>query len=362
MPRKSYIYLLSLAIVAAVLIFFVSRKPLYNWDMIAYIGVVEEYSHNDLEHVHKATYEAVRRQVPADVYDGLTASIEDRRECLMDATAFGNQLSFFRTKPLYTFLVFLFHKGGVPLVKATLLPSMIAGLLMLLVVCVWLARYMPPVLAASVSVLFGFLPIFRELVRTSTPDALSNMLILLSLYVIATRQPLRWTLLCLGFAILARVDNIVFAAVAVNYVYLRNYGSKLLRLASMGALLVTGLIGIPVLLGDSANWFTRFAFLFSVTDYVQHVRDMLYIVRTNPTYIIYALISLFLLLKGSKGTGTVVYIVVTTVLIRLFLFPSLQERFFGAFEFSMLILSVHYLSLRYGRHTLPHQQATVEAK
>ena len=63
MPRKSYIYLLSLAIVAAVLIFFVSRKPLYNWDMIAYIGVVEEYSNNDLQHVHKATYEAVRRQV-----------------------------------------------------------------------------------------------------------------------------------------------------------------------------------------------------------------------------------------------------------------------------------------------------------
>jgi hypothetical protein len=360
-PIKRYIYLLPLALVAAVLIFFVSRKPLYNWDMIAYMGVVEEYTNPDLQHVHKATYTAVREQVPAHVYDGLTANIEDRRKCLMDATAFGNELSFFRTKPLYTFLVFLFHKCGVPLVKATLLPSMIAGLLMLLVVYVWLARYLPPIIAASVSILFGFLPIFRELVRTSTPDALSNMLILLSLYVIATKQPLKWALLCLGLAILARVDNIVFAAVAVNYVYLRKYGSKLLRLGSMGVLLAIGLVGIPVVLGDSATWFTRFAFLFSVTDYVQHVRDMLYIIRTNPTYIIYAAISFFLLVKGNKDTSAVVYIVVTTVLIRLFLFPSLQERFFGAFEFSMLILLVHYLSLRYSRQILP-EQPTLEAK
>jgi hypothetical protein len=361
-PKKNYIYAVPLAIVLAALIFFVSRKPLYNWDMIAYMGVVEEYTNSDLQHVHRATYSALREQVPEHVYEGLTANIEDRRECLMDATAFGNQLSFFRTKPLYTFLVLVFHKAGVPLVKATLIPSMIAALLILLIVYAWLTRYVPPILAACISMLFGFLPIFWELIRTSTPDALSNMLILLSLYVIATKRQLPCTLLCLGLAILARVDNIVFVAVTINYLYLRNYGSKLLRLGSMGLLLATGLIGIPVLLGDSANWFTKFAFLFSISDYVQHVRDMLYIVRTNPTYIIYALTSLFLLLKGNKDTSVVIYIVVTTVLIRLFLFPSLQERFFGAFEFAMLILLIDHLRVRYSKQMVSKAQAAVEAK
>ena len=101
-------------------------------------------------------------------------------------------------------------------------------------------------------------------------------------------------------------------------------------------------IGIPMLMGDSVTWFTKFAFLFSLKDYVQHWRDVIYTLRADVLYILLITLTAYLYLKADNQVKLILNIIVTTVVVRLFLFPSLQERFFGAYEFTVLIMFVLY--------------------
>lgn len=340
MPKRFYDILLVIFALAFVL--FTARKPIYNWDMIAYMGVVEEYSVHDIQKVHDNVYKTVQAEIPTTVFAGLTDHEEDRYECLTDANVFHDELSFFRAKPLYTFLVYLFHKAGVPFVMSTLIPSIIAGIIMLLLVYTWLCVYLKRPLALIATVLLALMPPFAELVRFSTPDALSNLILLWSAYLIATNKINRWLVLSLCLSLVARVDNFVFVMVAIFFVYMNGRVKLDVRMLSIVGVGLLGVIGIPMLFGDAFTWFTKFAFLFSISDYAHHWKMVLYEIRTSQ-YILMVLFSIFLLYNGDKQTVRVVKIIVVTFIVRLFLFPSIQERFFVGFEFIIAILLIGFM-------------------
>jgi hypothetical protein len=342
---KNRLYELIFLVFAGVFIFFSSQKPMYNWDMIAYMGVAVEYQEHNLQRVHNEVYSSLQREVPASVYAGLTADIDDRHECAVSADAFAEELGFFRTKPLYTFLVFLFFTSGLPLVFSTLLPSIIASFVFLAIAYIWVAKYVKRYLAVIISAGIAFLPIVSEQARSSTPDALSSMLLLLTLYLLATNRKKQWVVLCMLLAVLARVDNVIFAIVVSFYLFLWQKKNMILKL---GVILLAGaicLIGLPVLLGDSATWFTKFAFLFSFHDYVQHWRDVFYLLRTGPQYLTFIAIAIVLAFSKNEVISRIIRIISATVIIRLFLFPSLQERFFAAYEVAVVIMFVYYLAI-----------------
>lgn len=334
---------ISFVLLAAALVFFFGEKPIYNWDMIAYMGVAVEYTEHNPQVVHESVYKTLKEEVPAPVYKNLTANIEDRQECFESVSAFENELSFFRAKPLYTFLVFLLHKAGIRLVMATLIPSIIACFFIMLLSYHWLGIYLKKPYAFVIALLIGFLRIISELDRYSTPDALSNLFILLSLYLVATGADKKWIVGSLLLCIVARIDNFIFAAVVVYFIYLsgmKNIGFKLLVLGALAALSV---IGIPMLLGDKADWFTKFAFLESLPAYIQHWRDTIYLIRTDLFYIAMILATIFLIWKADKEVKSLLYIIIITISARLVLFPSLQERFFAAYEISVLVMLAYYL-------------------
>jgi len=356
MSRKLYDVIF--IVIAAVFVFFLSKKPIYNWDMIAYMGVAVEYSEHDLQKVHDSVYHTLQHELPPKIYSGLTADKDQRHQCLTNVSVFGRQLSFFRTKPLYTFLVFSLSRIGVHLVTATLIPSMIACFAMIILAYYWLCVYLKRPYAFLAAIILAVLPVFSELDRYSTPDALSNFFVLLSLYGVATGRSSRWVIISLILATFSRVDNFVLAIVIAYFIYMKGRKNLVLKLGVTGLIAGVCIVGIPVLLGDKANWFTQFAFLFSVKDYIQHWRDVIYILRTDWLYLLLIVLTAFLLWKGNTEVRQMLYIVVATVVIRLFLFPSLQERFFAAYEFVVIIMFLSYLAARYGQLAVNRKSVT----
>lgn len=332
--------------VSLMLVMYTARKPIYNWDMIAYMGVVEEYSEHNIQKVHDIVYYTLQKEVPTDVYSGLTNDKDDRRQCLVDANVFYQELSFFRAKPLYTGLVFLLHKLGCPFVLSTLIPSIISSFFFLLICYIWLCTYLKKEIAAIFALLLAQLPIFSELIRYSTPDALSNVLLLLSLYLIATDKKKHWLILALLLSLFARIDNFIFVFAALFFVYLKDVRKRRYPLLAGIAIAGAGVFIIPMLFGNSFDWFTKFAFLFSVSDYAAHWKAVLFDLR-QPLYILLIIISYFLLKSDDRKTTLIVKIILSTLAIRLVLFPSVQERFFAAYEFAIAILFIGYMSSRY---------------
>lgn len=341
MPKR--IYDILLVVFAMVFVLFTARKPIYNWDMIAYMGVVEEYSSHDMEQVHRNVYQALKAEVPADVFAGLTDHEDDRYECLKDTKAFYDELSFFRAKPLYTFLVFLLHKSGIPFVLSTIIPSVIASFIILLLVYGWLCVYLERHIALVTAILLALLPSFAELVRFSTPDALSNMFVLWAAYLIATGKSRKWLLFALTLSLFARVDNFIFVMAVLFFVFMNGKLKVGYRVFAIIGVALLGILGIPMLFGDSFNWFTKFAFLFSPSEYAHHWTLVLYAIRWSAQYILMLLIAIFLYANGDKQTVRLMKIIGLTIAVRLFLFPSIQDRFFVSFEFIIAILLIGFM-------------------
>jgi len=333
-------------IIAAVFVLLTSKKPVYNWDMVAYMGVVVEYSEHDMQKVHDSVYHALQHEVPPSVYYGLTNNIDDRHACLVNAKIFGSELSFFRAKPLYTFFVYLLHNTGISLVNATLIPSIIACFCMIILIYHWLSLYVKRPAAFILASLIALLPIFSLLDQYSTPDAISNFFVLASLFLLATHKKTSWIILCLLLSILARIDNFILAAVVIYFMFLKGKKNVLLSFIILGGVSVLCVILIPLLMGDKADWFTKFAFLTSPKDYIQHWRDLVYTLRHDVMYLLLIPIVLFMLWKANAEIKKLTLIIMVTVVTRLILFPSLQERFFAAYEFTIILLFIHYMSLQ----------------
>lgn len=342
---------------SALLVFYYSQKPVYNWDMIAYMGIVTEYSENDINVIHKEVYTTLKNETPPEIYEGLVADIEDRHDCLVSAEAFKAELSYFRVKPLYTGLVFLLHKAGVPLVLATLIPSFIAAFFCLLITFSWLLMYVKNHWALLLTIVLGLYGPFAEITELSTPDALSNMFILLSLYLVAKQKQSRiGLLLCLVLAVAARVDNFIFASVVIYFTYLAGRKDMILKLLILGSVVGLSIILVPVLMGNPVDWFMKFAYVGSLGDYWQHWRDVFYLFRHSAYDMVLLPVTIFLLLKSTGVAKTIMQVIVLTIAAHMLLFPSLQERFLVSYEFALVIMLVKFLTEKYGKSATANQE------
>lgn len=337
------IYDALLIIIAGALVFAYSQKPEYNWDMISYMGVALNYSEPDMQKVHDEVYATLEHETPANIYSGLTADIEERRVCLENTDVYTAQLSYFKVKPLYTGLVFLLHKAGIPLVEATLIPSFIAAFFLLIILYYWLTLYINRPWALLLTMLLGMYAPFREITELSSPDALSNLFLMLSLYMVARNIRNFWLPLTLALAIICRVDNFIFAAVITYFTYLKGKRNVLLSIGAIGILAAAGVIIIPMLTGNSIDWFRKFAYTASVGDYVQHWRDVFFLYRHSVYDIALTFVTLLLFAKTKGTTKTLINVIAISVCVHMLLFPSLQERFLVTYEFGIVAVFVSYM-------------------
>lgn len=346
---KKRIYDILLVLLAGLMIFQYSRKPIYNWDMIPYMGVALEYSEHDIHKLHDHVYTILKREIPNSVYKTLTAKIEDRYDCLVNDKAFEDELGYFRVKPLYTIMVYALYKAGVHLVTATLIPSYLASFFILIVLYSWLSKYIQKPLALIATLLLGLYPPFREIAELSSPDAMSNLFILLSLYLAANKKMDYRLVVSLVLTVICRVDNFIFAGVLVYFTYLRDRKNTnlIIKSALIGLVAVAGILFIPILAGDRPDWFMKFAYTASLQQYMHHWSDVLYIFRHSVYDIAMAVIAVVLLTRTGSITRRTAIVVCASVVLHMILFPSLQERFLVAYEFALMIILVRYINERY---------------
>jgi hypothetical protein len=185
------------------------KKPSYNWDMLPYTAVVLQYDHQ-VKDIHQQVYQLAAHQLPADTYNLLAGnSNQDRKRWVDDAGAFRQTLPFYVVKPFYTFIAYVFFKLGLPIFKATVMPSIIAYLMTGGLLLVWLSRYLKIVPATVTCLIIMMLPPILEASKLSTPDFLAGMLMFYAIYFLIEIESINGFFLISLLAVLSRIDFIL---------------------------------------------------------------------------------------------------------------------------------------------------------
>jgi hypothetical protein len=335
----------------------VNYKPIYNWDILPYMALALNHSVSNSDSVHSRVYNVVHEgQLKGEITNGtfgnLTKRIPFRVSCYENAHVFNAQLFYYRTKPLYNWLVWLLYSAGFSLIHATIIPSLAAAWGILLILYAWMSVYTRRITALVLTILVAMLPAFIELQNTSSPDALSAFLVLLTLYLLFTGKEKKWIWASLVLAVLCRVDNFIFAGVVFTFMYnppLKRFPIVILFFVTIA---VTAILIIPLLSGNSWSWFTHFKFLESHVQYYFHVRNVFRAFFADAYYWIWVALGLVLLTVNHKKVRQLMLIITASVIIRLVLFPSLQERFFVPYELALImamLMAVNGKSLQPGK-------------
>lgn len=185
------------------------KKPSYNWDMLAYTAVILQYDAQTKD-VHQLVYQLASRQLPADTYDLLAGTSNPERKNWKDNTAaFQQKLPVYVIKPLYTVMAYGFYKLGVPIFKATMVPSVIAYIITGILLLIWLNKYLKPVPSTITCSIIMLLPPVLEAAKLSTPDFLAGMLLFYGIYFLVEKASATGFFIFGILAVLSRIDFIL---------------------------------------------------------------------------------------------------------------------------------------------------------
>ena len=183
------------------------RSPHYNWDMVAYIGVAQSYISTNKAEIHRNTYDQLQKYLPPERFDERIDADIFRSSMYKNADYFSQQLPFYSVKPLYPALMLALNFIGVNFVSASVWISKISFLLCMLVILIWLGRYLKKETASLMVLLILFFNPALFFSSFSTPDSLSGFLFLLcSYFLFAAKKPM-YSILLFPLLILARPDN-----------------------------------------------------------------------------------------------------------------------------------------------------------
>lgn len=331
-------------VLAGLFVFKLNYNPGYNWDMLPYMALVLKHSDDNAESVHHKVYNIVQEEqqagnITAGTFGELTTDrIPYRAKCYADAGMFHKELSIYRTKPLYNATIYLSYIAGVPLIAATLLPSILFAFLLLVIFYFWTARYVGKWLSMALALFLATMPVFSEIQNYSTPDAMGSAFMLFAFYLFDLHKSKWLILFCLVLAILTRIDNVIFAAVFSYFLF--GIGSRnMLRIILIGALaMIVLLVVLPYMFGADIRWFMRFKMFESHVQYYFHVRNVFRELAKQWHIIIWAVVGVAMLFSKDTQVRVLAKITGLTVLLHLILFPTLQERYFVVFEFAVMVM------------------------
>lgn len=179
------------------------------------MNVILHYDDHDI-HTHDTVYALAKKQMTPDAYTLLTEASPYRKQMALDAGEFNLQMPFYVVKPLYTYTGFVFHKMGVPLLRATVIPSIIGYFFIGLLLFYWMQGYVHYSIAFALSLLAMISPPMLEAVTLSSPDCLSACMVLFAVYFILERKQGLWASLFLLLAIFARLDNVMPVVIIIS--------------------------------------------------------------------------------------------------------------------------------------------------
>lgn len=344
-PGKVYdiIFFVFITVAIALMI-----NPKYNgYDEISYMGIMLEYEYDDINIIHEKVYDELRRVASHAVYDSYTNINNWRSKQYYDISFFESTLNYHRAKPLYTWLSYSFYKLGVSLSFSTTLTNIISMWLMLLIFFLWVSTYVPRGVSYIVILCTMMLSVFTYLLNMSIPDALANMLVLLSLYLISRTSNKRWVVLCLTLAVLARVDNCIITIVIVYFLFKETSTKKVFLWLCLSVLLCISAFIVPILLGNDTGWIMNFAFLKSFNNYVGHLNSV-YTYNIRYAWFVFHAVSVVLVyIYGDAVSKLYAKIIAVSFVLHVILFPSVEHRFFVAYEYCIVVMLFRHLYIGY---------------
>lgn len=352
---------------------FIGVKPYYNMDMVPYMAIVLKMDGKlSNEQVHKSTYRKVKEKVSAGEFEDLTFGTGYRETLYSNEKSFNEQLSFYVIKPIYLLFAFLFYKAGISLSFSTVLPSLIAYFLIGLFVLKWVSKIIPsPWLVVWVCLFIITAQPFVSLGKSSTPDALSTLFLLGGCYLFIEKKSLWGSTAFFILSILTRPDYIIL----VFFIFLIALVGRWKEKVPVGKILLCFFLffvsyGIPKLFLKEVAWSTLFyhAFisrvLFPLSDpqslsigaYLSVIADNIvhrtYFARTYLLWILLFAGLTFFEKVRSRSFGLKAWTlnqafmlaIISTVIVRFFLFPTFLDRFLAPF---LLLSAIIFLKETY---------------
>jgi hypothetical protein len=222
MYKKFY---LSIFIILIIYTLYLSiNRPLYNWDIIGYIGAAKYLEEKDYAVIQSFTYNKLKSSVPIKIYDNLINGEDYRQKVYEHSEIFKEQLNFYKIRIIYIWLIFLLYKLGINIVFATHFISGISIVLSLIIL------YKMSLDLLKINFIY-FIPItvkyfgLLNLSKLSTLDALSALAIILSAYFYLKRY-LNVLLIFLPIIIGIRNDLIFFTLFLLGIIYSFNETSR----------------------------------------------------------------------------------------------------------------------------------------
>jgi hypothetical protein len=254
-------------------------------------------------------------------------------------------LNYYRIKPLYIFLIILFHSLGISYITASLIPSLISFFLIGCTAFLWASKKFRPVIALMISIIFMLTYPFLVLARLSTPDALSNLIILVSVYRIYFGKKYFWTALLLMISLFIRLDNFIAVGILLSLMHYWPDGKERTKMPLFPYvlfLLFAGTLCICVnfYFTNSFWWFKNFVYVQSFHAYFYQV--LIYFSSFSSSMIaLIVLVSCFAFLNRSgEIPGKILYLITAIyciIFVRFLFFPSLEERFMSGFYLCSLL-------------------------
>jgi len=194
------------------------RTPVYDMDMIGYMGNALLTNGTSADKAHELVYAEIRR-LPADARDSLLGlrSGDDpshgasRKARAAHASYFAEFLPCFAIRPVYNQLLFLISRVS-GLTRATILLAVVPYFLLGVLVFYWARRYASAGFAAIFSLLLMLMPPIASLGRTTISDALSVFTAALAVYLIFEKEQDAAGIGLLLLSIFVRTDNVILAS------------------------------------------------------------------------------------------------------------------------------------------------------
>lgn len=336
MPVRAHIiFYVSLFLLSA----FLFWKPAYNGDIGYYIAVAAQTSGEADSTIVSYSDSILKVETPEDTYRINTEVLQGYSNGLLD---------YYRIKPLYVWLIRAAHGAGFSWSRATVVPSLLAFILLMLFMFRWLKQVLgADALLPGLLLLFSY-PIFVP-ARMSTPDSLTS-LFLVPLFYLFLKGGSRWAFFILLFLLVSvRLDNLLMVGIfcvgaGINAwcVERREWISYLLLmvlLTSLALLLNVWCTDDPfwpmhmeqVLYSGNYLWKLGKAFRFFSASY-----GWLFII------ILLFMVHLFRM-KVLTAEITVLVMMAAMVVLRLLIFPAYEERFFGGYYIVSFIIILRIL-------------------
>lgn len=333
---------LFISIIAFFCVFFVFNKITYNSDFIAYMGVVNGYDNNSKK-AHEKTFSVLNET--KNINEINLNSKEFIETMSKNEKAFEENLSFYKIRPLYTGLIFVFYKMGIPLILSIKLMTILPIFFLLLVLYFSMKKETKNSFISFVFLMFLiFSPLILK-IATTTPDSLSSFL-LLSLSIAYYYQK-NMLLQCFLMILLisTRTDNFIWIFLLLMWDSFSHFSMKKIAVnMSVAFLLFIFCYGINVLAGNGGLWIVYYNTLvnkliyplsqtpeFNFKDYFSgHIFALKY---TFFTFFIIFIITILGYINFKKNPNKSIYvfnIVATTILslfLRLILFPAYNSRY-----------------------------------